>query len=298
MSWTGRTVVIFLGILLHASALLPGVQAQTPVTQIVIVSSTLPNSDQETAIIVFDQSTNSDGMGPPTNGFQPPLTAIINRGTNVSFAPIQTNGNIQIYSFPVTPLPDSLAETYTLFGSVGSTNVQVDIPPFFSVLPQNQSVFVGSNVTFTAQVTHTTGLQWVKDGTNLFQDGHFSGVTNSVLSIANVNLADAGTYSIVAAHPTNPVTNSATLAVFKPILLTVAQTAPGLVQLFAANADQSPFEPKRLSNVVFYTTADLGLSVSNWTLSTNLVQLTNGILEVDIPVSMSSNQFWISVEHP
>jgi hypothetical protein len=235
---------------------------------------------------------------PPSNAFQGTLTEVVNRGTNVSFTAIDTNSVRQIYRFVSTPPPDSLAESYTLYGTNGFTNVIIQIPPFFSVLPQNQSVFAGSKVTFTAQAIHTTGFQWLKDGTNLVDNGHYSGTTNATLSIAGVSLADAGEYSIVAAHPALPRTNSAALAVFKPIQLSLMQTGPGLLRLLAANADQSPFEPQRVSNVLFYSSSDLGQTVSNWTLSTNLVLLTNGVLEVDVPAYSYTSQYWIAAEHP
>jgi hypothetical protein len=293
-----RQLVLLLGSLVFARVMPSCLEAQTAVTEVFFVPSQLPDSDQMNVIVEFDEFTNVNGTMPSTNNLQGEITAITNRGTNVPFAALETNGIIQLYRFLATPPPDSLAETYTLYGTNGSTDVILEIPPFFPVLPQNQSVFVGSNVTFSAQAIHTTGFQWLKDGTVLIDDGHFSGTTNKTLSIANVSLADAGPYSIVAAHPTSPRTNSATLAVFKPIQLSLMQIGPALARLLAGNADQSPFEQERLSNVVFYSNGDVAQSVSNWTLCTNLVLLTNGVLQIDIPTASYSNQFWIAVEHP
>ncbi|HWY76281.1 MAG TPA: immunoglobulin domain-containing protein, partial [Verrucomicrobiae bacterium] len=245
-------LIALLGTLLFAG--LPvRVDGQFLITVVSVTEGALPNSDQLSVFVLAQEFTNSDGMVPPSNAFQGTLTEVVNRGTNVSFTAIDTNSVRQIYRFVSTPPPDSLAESYTLYGTNGFTNVTIQIPPFFSVLPQNQSVFVGSNVTFTVKAIHTTGFQWLKDGTNLVDDGHYSGTTNATLSIASVSLADAGEYSIVAAHPALPRTNSATLAVFKPIQLSLMQTGPGLLRLLAANADQSPFEPQRVSNVLFYS---------------------------------------------
>lgn len=196
---------------------------------------------------------------PPTNTFDGELVAVSNRDVNVPFSKLAESGSREIDQFMIVPQPDDLDETYTLYGNSGSTYVVFQIPPFFTVQPQGQSVFVGSNVTFAAQAIHTTGYQWQKDGTNLVENSHFVGVTNTALTIVSPGLEDAGTYEIVAEHPTSPVTNSeAVLSVFKPIQLSLSQPAAGIVRLTASNADKTPFEAQRLSKVAFYSAPDPG----------------------------------------
>jgi hypothetical protein len=145
---------------------------------------------------------------------------------------------------------------------------------------------------------HTTGYQWQKDGSNLVEGLHFAGVTNATLTISNVGLADAGMYAVVAQHPTSPATNSAVLSVFKPIKLSLLQPAPGSLRLLATNADGSAFEPERLTNVAFYSTSDPTFSISNWTLSTSPVVLTNGVLQIDITNAGAGGSSWIAIERP
>ena len=89
------------------------------------------------------------------------------------------------------------------------------------------------------------------------------------------------------------------LAVFKPIRLNVADSAsPGMTRILAGNADQSPFEAARVSNVQFCFTTDLGAGFANWVLCTNSILLTNGQLQCDFFTGGIVNGFWQAVEQP
>ena len=234
--------------------------------------------------------------------FHPDVQAITNRGTNVPFSWVVQSTNpfeTSIIRFNFSPPLDSTAETFTFYGTNEMTNVTALLAPIFIVQPQGQSVFTGANVIFVAQAVHNSGYQWQKDGTNLVEDGHFYCVTNSTLTISNATFADSGTYSILALHPTLlAVSSDVQLAVFKPIRLSAAQSLPGFARLIAANADQSPFEAERLAKVDFYSSSDFSQAISNWTISTNPVVLTNGMLQIDFANDGVSNQFWIAVERP
>lgn len=237
---------------------------------------------------------------PDTNAYQGPLLAITNCGTNVPFQILAQTTPRSIYlASPVSPL-DSVGETFTFFDGNASTNLYVVLDPVFLTQPQSQSIFMGSNATFTAQAFHSTGYQWQMNGTNLIEDGHCSGVTNSTLKITSLSADDAGTYTVIAEHPTEPAASTnAVLAVFKPIQLGVTDNAPpGFVRIIASNADQSPFEVSRVSNVDFYFAADLGLSFTNWILCTNSVLLTNGVLQSDFATEGIVDGFWLVIERP
>jgi Immunoglobulin I-set domain len=206
-----------------------------------------------------------------------------------------------VYQYTVTTPPESLAETliFEYTNDVFVTNEFI-VSPFFLIQPQSQSLFVGTNASFVAQAIHCTGYQWQKNGTNLMDDGHFFGTTNATLTVSNITLDDAGIYTVVAQHPSQPLTSTnAVLNVFKPIELSLTQGAPpGFERLLAGNADGSPFEASRLTNVNFYSTSDVSLSFSNWVLVSNSFGLTNGNLQADLPVAVGSNQFWRAVEQP
>ena len=292
----GRIGLLWL--VLIGLAFSPDCQAQI-LTSLSWVTSELPDGSYVISVVEF-HATNASGPVPDANVYQGPLLAVTNCGTNVPFEVLASTSLISIYAIYPGSAPGSLAETLTLFDGNAATNLYVVLNPVFQTQPQSQSLFVGSNASFTAQAFHSTGYQWQMNATNLFDDGHFSGTTNATLTIANVSTNDAGTYTVIAEHPTNPATSSdAVLAVFKPIQITVAGAAPtGFVRILAGNADQSPFEAWRVANVSFYFSADASLDFTNWTLSANPVILTNGVLQCDFSTDGMTAGFWQVVEQP
>lgn len=108
----------------------------------------------------------------------------------------------------------------SLFGSAYLDQVVVTpvSAPLIAVQPQNQTVYGGANVTFTAQAIGAIPLyyQWQLNTTNLL------GATNVSLTITNVQPQYAGTYVLV-------VSNSYSTAVSSNALLTVL-TTPAITQ--------------------------------------------------------------------
>jgi hypothetical protein len=94
-----------------------------------------------------------------------------------------------------------------------STN---DIAPIVTG-PFNQTVIEGNNATFTASVSGNPApfIQWQKSGTDL------SGENSANLTITSAQYPDdQATYSIIATNAAGSVTNSATLAVIVPPVIT------------------------------------------------------------------------------
>jgi glucose/arabinose dehydrogenase len=82
--------------------------------------------------------------------------------------------------------------------------------PSITAQPQNVTVSAGSSATFSVTATGTAPLnyQWRKNGINI------SGATASSYTIANVQPADAGTYSVIVSNTAGSATsNNATLTV-------------------------------------------------------------------------------------
>lgn len=77
-------------------------------------------------------------------------------------------------------------------------------PPQFIHQPTNRLVGVGSNVTFTADVSNPTpvNFQWLKNGSDI------PGATDQTYTLHNVQLADAGTYAVFATDGLGGVTSS------------------------------------------------------------------------------------------
>jgi endonuclease/exonuclease/phosphatase family metal-dependent hydrolase len=110
-------------------------------------------------------------------------------------AQLTNNGN---YSVVVT----------NLFGSVASSNAVLlltNAPPAITTQPQGQSVLAGQTATFSVAATGTPPLnyQWFFSGTNI------AGATTNPFTLANVQLTNAGNYSVVITNITGSVTSSA-----------------------------------------------------------------------------------------
>ena len=116
-------------------------------------------------------------------------------------------------------VPMAAAGTYTVLvsnagGTVGSsasltvTSVTV-APPVIVTGPQSQTVPVGSAVSFTvvASGSGTLMYQWQHNGLAI------AGATRSALDLANVQLADAGTYTVVVSNAGGSASSSASLNV-------------------------------------------------------------------------------------
>lgn len=109
------------------------------------------------------------------------------------------------------------AGTYTVVatnsaGSVTSSAavLTVNTPPSFTQQPVSQTCLVGATISFTVAVTGSPApsVQWYKDGVTL------AGATSTTLTLSNVALSAAGTYSVVATNSAGSVTsNSASLSV-------------------------------------------------------------------------------------
>jgi uncharacterized delta-60 repeat protein len=122
---------------------------------------------------------------------------------------VQTDGGILAggaFSFYGTP------EQYSL------TRVYGDLyPPQFTFQPTNRAVPVGTNVTFSAQVSNPTltYFQWLKNGAAI------PGATELSYSVYNVQLADAATYAVAANNALGENTSSnAVLVVGLPPVIT------------------------------------------------------------------------------
>ncbi|MGA2242970.1 MAG: immunoglobulin domain-containing protein [Verrucomicrobiota bacterium] len=110
-------------------------------------------------------------------------------------AQLTNNGN---YSVIVT----------NLFGSVTSSNAVLlltNAPPTITTPPQSQAVLIGQTATFSVAATGTPPLnyQWRFNGTNL------AGATTNLFILANVQLTNAGNYSVIITNIAGSVTSSA-----------------------------------------------------------------------------------------
>ena len=179
---------------------------------------------------------------PPSLTSQPQSKTVV-AGTNVNFtvgstgtAPLfyqwwkngspilsATNSNHSISNVQTN---DAGAYSVTVSNAVkvvSSTNaiLVVNVPPFITVQPTNQTVIVGSNTSFFVSVAGTLPLkyQWRTNGVNL------PGATNSVCTIINTTTNAARSYTVVVTNAAGSVTSSgAVLTVLVPPAFTSQPT--------------------------------------------------------------------------
>jgi len=110
--------------------------------------------------------------------------------------------------------------------------------------PVSQDVFTGADVVFNVAAFGASPLsyEWLKDGSPLHDVGNLSGSASPTLTLSNVNLADAGIYSvritnslgsILSADTLLAVTSSPPIITLQPVGQTVG---PGATVTFCVNA--------------------------------------------------------------
>jgi hypothetical protein len=121
-----------------------------------------------------------------------------------------------------------------LAGAATSSNAVLtvtNVPPTITVQPKNQSIVLGSNVTFAVTATGTGPLsyQWQVNGTNLVNGGFISGATTNMLTISDVQTNDSGSYTVIVTNLAGSATSSnAVLTVLSAPVITMQPTGQSL----------------------------------------------------------------------
>ena len=146
-------------------------------------------------------------------------------------------------------------------------------PPVVTGQPQDQSVLVGSNANFQAEVIGTPPLtyQWQRDGTNL------PGALSAALSFTNVRTADSATYQLFVSNAFGSVTSAvARLTVREPLLVQVLLGGPAVSNGAFRFQVTGPIR----TNYVIWRSSDL----RTWMpVSTNWV--LDGLLQFSDPIA-------------
>lgn len=85
----------------------------------------------------------------------------------------------------------------TYYNNYDYSSNLTDEPPSILSHPNNESVVVGGNATFSIEAKATQvdlSYQWLRDGSVLKDDDHYRGVTTSCLSITYVSHEHTGQY--------------------------------------------------------------------------------------------------------
>jgi len=110
--------------------------------------------------------------------------------------------------------------------SVTSSNAMLTVtypPPNIISQPTNFTVIGTSNAAFSLVLTspYPTTVQWRLNGTNLHNGGRIAGATNTILTISNVHVTDAGSYQAV-------VTDKYGYVVYSQAAILTVLAAPGI----------------------------------------------------------------------
>lgn len=159
-------------------------------------------------------------------------------------------------------------------------------PPSITLPPQSQTVVAGSNVSFSISATGAAPLryQWLFDGTNLI------GKTDALLTITNVQPANAGDYAVIVSNSIGSTLSAdAQLTVAGPKAITpqnlIAELANGGVTIQFAGT------PKAGYTVI--ATTDLSLPEVNWTVLGPATEYASGLFQfIDVQTSNSSMRFY------
>ena len=206
--------------------------------------------------------------------------------TNLSYnlASVQTND-----AGPYTVTVSNLVK------AVSSTNavLTVYVLPFITVQPTNQTVWAGSNVTFTLTASGVPAVkyQWRKNTANI------TGATNANFTTNNVTALAAGTYSCVVSNAYGNATSSnAVLTVLvpdtaRPTNLIAAPTAGQRWSNSFFNVIGTAGDNAQVSNVWYqinglgWNLATTGNNWSNWTAQATLTPGTNTLTAYSVDTS-------------
>jgi hypothetical protein len=88
-------------------------------------------------------------------------------------------------------------------------NTATAVLPSIASQPLSRTNMAGTTATFSVTASGTAPLsyQWRKNGVNLSNGGSVSGVNTPTLALANVQTADAGSYSVVISNVAGTVTS-------------------------------------------------------------------------------------------
>ena len=279
-------------------------------------NSTLANGDVITCVMtssVVCTSINPVTSNPITMTVNPIVTPSVSiaaspgnticPGTNVTFTATPTNGGIPAYQWKLngnsvgtnsstyqnSTLANGDVVTCVMTSSLVCTSINpvtsnavtlsLNTLPAITSQPQSQTVFVGSNVTFTVVATGS-GLtyQWRKGGVNI------GSATGSSYTINNVAVSDAGNYDVVVSGTCSPsVTSSIAVLTVNTVTIT---TQPSNQSVCAG------------SNATFSIVAN-GINLTyQWQVSvgggsfTNIAGATNTSITLNaVTVSMNTNQY-------
>jgi uncharacterized repeat protein (TIGR03803 family) len=155
--------------------------------------------------------------------------------------------------------------------------LSINCAPQITAQPASQTVVGGANVLLNVAASGARPFyyHWQKNGINVVDGGNLSGATNRTLSLANVSLADAATYSVTVSNALGSVPSAAThlTVVYPPVFLSALRTNCTLTLTYSAAAGQK-YRLQYKTNLTSPTWTSQGSSVSP---TGNLVTVSDNV---------------------
>ena len=153
-------------------------------------------------------------FGVSANGATPLSYQWFFNGTNLLAG--ATNALLTLANIQLTNGGDYAVTVTNIFGSVTSSNALLSVltPPVITAQPSNQTVSVGGAASFGVSATGSVPLsyQWYFNQTNLL-----AGATNALLTLANTQLTNAGSYAVTVTNLLGSVVSSNALLIVNPL---------------------------------------------------------------------------------
>lgn len=169
-----------------------------------------------------------DKLTPFGAGASPALNYVGGSGgvAAVQYDGTSGGGNVVMLGFPFETITSAAARSVIMDDVLNFFTVPTNMPPIFSVQPQDQVVPAGETVVFSAFVSGTQPIsyQWQLGGVDI------TGATNPTLTLTNVDQEDAGGYRVI-------VTNELGLATSDPAGLFIAVPDANWVAAFEDDFD-------------------------------------------------------------
>jgi uncharacterized repeat protein (TIGR03803 family) len=141
-----------------------------------------------------------------------------------------TEEDAAVYAVVASNAVNSVASDFAVLEVIYS-------PPDITAQPASRTCLAGTTTTFTVEAFGNQPLsyQWQENGTNLADGGAISGSTTSSLTIANLTLASAGSYSVILSNAVYVVSSAKALLTVLPV--TPPGTSMTNVHLFSGATD-------------------------------------------------------------
>ncbi len=185
----------------------------------------------------------------------------------------------------------SATELQNIYNATTAGKCAVPVAPFIAVQPQSNTVMEASSPTFTVGAGGSPPLsyQWSFNGTNII------GATGALCTLSNVQLSQAGNYSVVVTNFSGSVTSSIAQLTVAPLPAEVrvigtnamsgtTVTVP-LMLVAKGNENASGFSLNFNTQRLVYVSAALGADASGSSLLLNTTGVSTGRLGVAVALA-------------